>query len=227
MSTMILQFETYIEQISKSGNEREMSPVERCAPWSNQATRERCQTTYTFQREMLQAIRNNRSPAACNQLTDSRYRESCVALHLNRAIIDRKITDPKVCKRFNGNWSVLRVPCQLSFQTGAVPAKLAPSTSIPSVGKKNILYAQGPDGWINQAQQYNLETVGWTWNAKFADLDNDTWQDLYVANGMFSNGAAAETNHFSTISTAIRLRNARRPMVWCPIWKQGLTPIVI
>ena len=28
-----------------------------------------------------------------------------------------------------------------------------------------------------------LSNTGWTWNAKFADLDNDQWQDLLAVNG--------------------------------------------
>jgi hypothetical protein len=28
--------------------------------------------------------------------------------------------------------------------------------------------------------------AGWAWGAKFADFDNDGWEDLYVANGYVS-----------------------------------------
>jgi uncharacterized membrane protein YraQ (UPF0718 family) len=31
--------------------------------------------------------------------------------------------------------------------------------------------------------QYGLKVTGWAWNSKFADLDNDEWQDLFIANG--------------------------------------------
>lgn len=191
-----LTLETYIGQISKSGDEQARSPAQRCEVWSDRTQQQDCHKAYEFQQEMLQATRNNKSPAACNQLSDSNYQESCVGLHLFRAIVDGKITTPDVCNRFNGNWSDLRLLCQQAFQAGAASATLTSSTELPSVGKKNILYVQSPEGLVNQASQFNLETVGWTWNAKFADLDNDTWQDLYVVNGMFSNGLQVESNHF-------------------------------
>jgi hypothetical protein len=28
--------------------------------------------------------------------------------------------------------------------------------------------------------------AGWAWGAKFADLNNDGWEDVYVANGYIS-----------------------------------------
>lgn len=37
----------------------------------------------------------------------------------------------------------------------------------------------------DRAAGAGLQYTDWTWNAKFADLDNDGWQDLYVANGFF------------------------------------------
>lgn len=35
----------------------------------------------------------------------------------------------------------------------------------------------------NQVKIKGLENSGWAWNSKFADLDNDEWQDLFIANG--------------------------------------------
>ena len=32
-----------------------------------------------------------------------------------------------------------------------------------------------------------VDSTDWTWTAKFGDLDNDGWSDLYITNGMFRN----------------------------------------
>ncbi len=40
----------------------------------------------------------------------------------------------------------------------------------------------------DRTQKVGLSKSYWTWNAKFADLDNDTWQDIYAGNGLMFHG---------------------------------------
>jgi hypothetical protein len=54
---------------------------------------------------------------------------------------------------------------------------------IPSVGHTNLLFAREGKGFADVTKKWNVGYGGWTWNAKFADLDNDTWQDLFIAQG--------------------------------------------
>jgi uncharacterized membrane protein YraQ (UPF0718 family) len=50
--------------------------------------------------------------------------------------------------------------------------------------EKAVLFMRNKDlSFTDQAQKFNLESTGWAWNAQFADLDGDEWQDLYIANG--------------------------------------------
>ncbi|KPV47118.1 alpha integrin, partial [Kouleothrix aurantiaca] len=49
---------------------------------------------------------------------------------------------------------------------------------------ENVLQARGAQGFRNQAYARGMDATGWSWSGEFADLDNDGWQDLYVANGM-------------------------------------------
>lgn len=50
----------------------------------------------------------------------------------------------------------------------------------------NVLQTPQADGYLNQAQTYGVEATGWSWSAKFGDLDNDGFLDLYVVNGMMA-----------------------------------------
>jgi hypothetical protein len=47
----------------------------------------------------------------------------------------------------------------------------------------NILLVKNENGYQEQADQRNASYGAWTWNARFADFDNDGWQDLYIVNG--------------------------------------------
>ncbi len=52
---------------------------------------------------------------------------------------------------------------------------------------ENVLYAVDNAGRLaNIARDFQLDGTGWSWSAKFGDLDNDGYQDLYVVNGMIS-----------------------------------------
>ena len=49
---------------------------------------------------------------------------------------------------------------------------------------ENTLQTWDGSRWQNRAYDLQLDATGWSWSAKFADLDNNGWQDLYVVNGM-------------------------------------------
>jgi hypothetical protein len=51
----------------------------------------------------------------------------------------------------------------------------------------NVLLGRAQAGHFeNRASAAGLEATGWSWSAKFGDLDNDGWLDVYVVNGMIA-----------------------------------------
>ena len=50
---------------------------------------------------------------------------------------------------------------------------------------ENVLEHQNSDGsFQNIAYELGLDATGWSWSAKFGDLNNDGFEDLYIVNGM-------------------------------------------
>jgi hypothetical protein len=51
-----------------------------------------------------------------------------------------------------------------------------------------LWHNMGDGTFTDVSQEVGTCDTGWGWAAKFADLDNDGWQDLFVANGLRSAG---------------------------------------
>ena len=54
---------------------------------------------------------------------------------------------------------------------------------LPSMAHSNILFASDGKSWVDVTKKWGAGYGGWSWNSKFADLDNDTWQDLFIVQG--------------------------------------------
>jgi hypothetical protein len=50
-------------------------------------------------------------------------------------------------------------------------------------GINNLLILDKNGNFKNKSIEYGVDIGGWTWNARFADIDSDEWQDLFVVNG--------------------------------------------
>ena len=56
----------------------------------------------------------------------------------------------------------------------------------PQIEENILLVGSVADGFENRAVEGGVDASGWSWSAKFGDLDNDGLQVLYVVNGMHS-----------------------------------------
>lgn len=55
---------------------------------------------------------------------------------------------------------------------------------LPQKDQGNVLLVQGENGQFeDRAEEYGVFDGRWAWSAKFADLNNDEWQDLFLVNG--------------------------------------------
>ena len=60
----------------------------------------------------------------------------------------------------------------------------------------NFLWRNSGDGtFLDVSKETSTHETGWGWAAKFADFDNDGWQDLFVVNGLRSAGRENYITH--------------------------------
>jgi hypothetical protein len=94
----------------------------------------------------------------------------------------------------------------------------------PQIMANVLLVSNGAGGWENQATRRGVDATGWSWSARFGDLDQDGYLDLYVVNGMIAadmfghlpNGELVEENQ------AFRNRGDGSFQV-APEWQLGST----
>ena len=59
---------------------------------------------------------------------------------------------------------------------------------IPQINRNALLMGNRDGTFKNQVNTMQAADTHWSWNSKAADLDNDTWQDIYVGNGLMGFG---------------------------------------
>ncbi|MCC6167827.1 MAG: CRTAC1 family protein [Caldilineaceae bacterium] len=87
---------------------------------------------------------------------------------------------------------------------------------------ENVLQiATGSGGYTNQAQPWGVDATGWSWSAKFGDLDNDGRLDLYVVNGMIEARMFAHLPNHELVEANQVFRNRRDHFEPRPDWGLG------
>lgn len=73
----------------------------------------------------------------------------------------------------------------------------------------NILHVPAGTGqWKNDAPRRGIDATGWSWSAKFGDLDHDGLLDLYVVNGMIAANLFGHMHNNELIETNRAFRNS-------------------
>jgi FG-GAP-like repeat len=77
---------------------------------------------------------------------------------------------------------------RITFQRKFTEARTKDAADMQRMARGNTLFAgDGRGGFKDVSGQNNILMGRWSWSSIFADLNNDGWQDIYVANGYLSN----------------------------------------
>ena len=123
------------------------------------------------------------SYSRCERVTDKSLRVQCaVRSTILRAGRSGQATG---CNQIPAKWPDARRMCELAAGPRVKDAaqQMIDSGYVGGVRGRNVFLRRSGEHYVDQAKQLGVALPGWGWNAKFADLDQDGWQDIYVATG--------------------------------------------
>lgn len=188
----------YIAQIAQKGaspavaSEQNQPPGPACDALANDAEHTACLQLAQYQAAVTTA-RDQSDVSQCAHLGDPALARQCAAIGYswNEAFV----TLPEAggtrsavldeCGQVPADFVQFKNVCQEAAQVqldGGTSQTRFPN-EMRQVADTNLLMAPGGSGYSDVTAKFGVGFGGWTWNAKFADLDNDTWQDLYMTQG--------------------------------------------
>ena len=188
--------ELYVGQIAMGKmNElpkRLAPPVASCGIYTEMADISRCTALSRFQAAVDRG-RDNWTVGLCKELGDPAEQRDCAVMaHYWTRILLRipasgadKAAVLAECARIPADFTTLHDVCTAMAATPMDYNKSHKvlTDELPSVAHANILFSSNGKSWTPATDRWKAGYGGWTWNAKFADLDNDGWQDLFMVQG--------------------------------------------
>ena len=105
----------------------------------------------------------------------------------------------QTCTRALAQIPLVRDLCDvlLDIHMPQPPAAVIEDTMGAPLRDLNTLFTGQPDGtFADLAEAQRVDLPGWTWDARFADLDQDGWQDLSIMTGYWPRIASGDSNGF-------------------------------
>ncbi|MBT5026995.1 MAG: hypothetical protein HOM97_01245 [Nitrospina sp.] len=129
----------------------------------------------------------------CTKLGDPQWIKECMVTRM--ILVASSRNTPSLCEKIAEPFNLNHTYCQKYFQADWL--KVPRDNEIPMQTQFNLLLSGQPDHKFQDvSQQTNTSTAEWSWNARFADLDNDEWQDIFVVNGVPITQEFAANNFF-------------------------------
>jgi len=120
------------------------------------------------------------APQECKNISNHHEQQQCVIAFIIH--IAKTSNDPSICLKINPKYINKKLLCQ-RMATKLTQEILVLTEHIPQVQSNKLMLATKNGKFIDATDAFNVSASFWSWNAKAADLDNDQWQDIFIANG--------------------------------------------
>jgi hypothetical protein len=93
--------------------------------------------------------------------------------------------DAELCKKMPQSETRTYALCRNFFEEVFPHDPEMLDQAIPQRMNENVLLIRdaAKGRFTDESEHFGVGFTGWSWNARFADVDNDEWQDIYVVAG--------------------------------------------
>ncbi len=194
-----LDFDVYVTQIAAgSTGEAARIPLESwdhyCNAIENEQLRFECEKS--VKQRFLVGFGPKFQPSFienCEEIKDNDEFVACVSIVL--LLIATRTRQIDIC--FKIPLKHTKFTCTKFFKPEKPISDEEKETAIPVVLNENVfLVSDEGKSFSDQAENLGLAITGWSWNSKFADFDNNEWQDIFVVNGTWIRDVGTPSKYY-------------------------------
>jgi len=156
-----------------------------CSDIQSVKEKKKCEKSYK-----IIGIARGRNIEKCAVLAENEDKNACRAMIILQ-FADYE-TDQGLCNKIPQVYRLQQLACRNRFLNHGLSGEIEEySEAIEQIPWQNVLLEGSDNGTFQEtAEERGVDNGLNSWNAKFADLDNDEWQDLYVASGELTPGSS-------------------------------------
>jgi len=165
-----------------------------CDEIEDEAVRDRCTANMATRKGFFYG--SNHQPShirECAKVPDEFDRRACIGMQVMMTAQRNK--DPELCDKMPQTETRTHALCRNFFEEVFPPDERMLEQAIPQRMNENVLLTWDSSNgrYLDESEQLGVGFTGWSWNARFADVDNDEWQDIYVVAGTWFRATASGT----------------------------------
>jgi len=119
----------------------------------------------------------------CAAATDKIDQRACVGMQV--MMTAQRFRKPELCERIPKPETRTYTLCRNFFEKVYPHDPDMLAQAIPQRMNQNVLltWDSSKQHFTDEAERAGVGFTGWSWNARFADVDNDEWQDIFIVSG--------------------------------------------
>jgi len=119
----------------------------------------------------------------CAKVPDEADRKACIGMQVMMTAQRNK--DMDLCGKMPETETRTYALCRNFFEEVFPHDQAMLDQAIPQKMNENVLLIRDAANgrFTDESEKFGVGFTGWSWNARFADVDNDEWQDIYVVAG--------------------------------------------